>query len=141
MLRRAEVDDAAQIAALEREYIEVAWSEKQIEESMRSGLYDFFVWEECGRVVSYGFVQWASDEGNICNIATENNFRHRGLGRGILDIIGQTAIARGVHALFLEVNQLNEGALALYKSAGFKEIYRRANYYGNQAAIVMEKIL
>ena len=43
--------------------------------------------------------------------------------------------------LFLEVSELNSAAIALYLKNGFRELYRRANYYGKNAAIVMEKTI
>ena len=39
-----------------------------------------------------------------------------------------------------EVRENNERAIHLYEKYGFKEIYRRNKYYGDEDAIIMERM-
>ena len=48
-------------------------------------------------------------------------FRGRGLGRAALEELRNEAVSRGIRALHLEVEPENHVAVALYRSAGFRE--------------------
>ncbi len=141
MIRAANKNDISSVAAMESAFIECAWTERQISEAFESDTYSFFIDEENGAVGAYGFIQWIADEGDVCNIAVDPAFRHTGKAIGILKVMEEKAKERNVTRLFLEVSELNSAAIALYLKNGFRELYRRANYYGKNAAIVMEKTI
>ncbi len=141
MIRAANKNDISSVAAMESAFIECAWTERQLLEAFESDTYSFFIDEENGAVGAYGFIQWIADEGDVCNIAVDPAFRHTGKATGILKVMEEKAKERNVTRLFLEVSELNSAAIALYLKNGFRELYRRANYYGKNAAIVMEKTI
>ena len=141
MIRAANKNDISSVAAMESAFIECAWTERQLLEAFESDTYSFFIDEENGAVGAYGFIQWIADEGDVCNIAVDPAFRHTGKATGILEVMEEKAKERNVTRLFLEVSELNSAAIALYLKNGFRELYRRANYYGKNAAIVMEKTI
>lgn len=78
-----------------------------------------------------GFVlsRVAADEAEILSIATRKNGQRRGVGAALLahhlSRIGQ----RGARALFLEVEEGNAPAIALYRKFAFREVGRRKAYY------------
>ena len=125
------------IAQMEAKYIECPWSESVLLDSFEQSEYVFIKAEEDGVLVGYGSVQIVFDEGNINNIAVDENFRNRGIASGILNNIIDICKQRGVTTLFLEVNERNEGAIALYKKFGFEQIAVRKNYYKSGNAIIM----
>ena len=43
--------------------------------------------------------------------------------------------------MMLEVRESNISAIKLYEKVGFEEINRRKKYYGNEDAIIMERII
>ena len=141
MIRAANKNDISSVAAMESAFIECAWTERQLSEAFASDTYSFFIDEENGAVGAYGFIQWIADEGDVCNIAVDPAFRHTGKATGILKVMEEKAKERNVTRLFLEVSELNSAVIALYLKNGFRELYRRANYYGKNAAIVMEKTI
>ena len=141
IIRKAGKEDAQAIALMESKYIEVAWTENQIISSMDSGLYDFYLAESGGNVVGYAFVQWCLDEGNLCNVCTDEKFRHLGVATRILNIMHDEAKAKGVTVMLLEVNERNLGAIALYEKLGYKVLYKRPNYYGSDSALIMQKTI
>ena len=47
------------------------------------------------------------------------------------------AVKRNAKRLFLEVNASNAAAIALYEKSGFRTVYSRPRYYGEETAIVM----
>lgn len=71
----------------------------------------------------------AADEAEIITIGILPVRRERGLGGSLLGL-GLRAMRRGGAAqCFLEVAEDNAAALALYTSAGFREVGRRPGYY------------
>lgn len=129
--------DMKTIAEMENKYIECPWSEKTLLDSFGQDSYVFVKAEENGNLIGYGSVQIVFDEGNINNIAVDENFRNRGVASGILNTVISLCKDRNVAVMFLEVNEHNIGAIALYNKFGFKKIAERKNYYKSGNAIIM----
>jgi ribosomal-protein-alanine N-acetyltransferase len=71
----------------------------------------------------------AADEAEILTIAVDPAVRNRGVGRALMiDAISRLAQARA-RSLFLEVEQTNLAAIALYARLGFREVGQRQGYY------------
>ena len=84
-----------------------------------------------GRKDLLGFVltRKASDEAEILTLVTDSQMRGRGIARRLLAThLGHVAAA-GVRKMFLEVEDSNVAALALYRRFGFVEVGRRKAYY------------
>lgn len=79
-----------------------------------------------------GFVlaRAAGGEAEIITLAVQPAARRRGLGRRLVDDAAAFAAALGAEALFLEVEEGNAAALALYAALGFRRVGRRPGYYG-----------
>ncbi len=95
-----------------------------------------------------GFVlaRLAADEAEILTIAVELAMRGRGVGRALLAENLRQAANAGARAMFLEVDESNAPALALYARFGFVKVGERIGYYrrkdGSRAtAAVMRKTL
>jgi ribosomal-protein-alanine N-acetyltransferase len=71
----------------------------------------------------------AADEAEILSIAVDPARRGKGLARRLLDQHMQGLARAGAQSLFLEVDEGNSPALALYRRAGFEEVGRRKHYY------------
>jgi ribosomal-protein-alanine N-acetyltransferase len=76
---------------------------------------------------------------HLMNLAVHPKRRGQGHGRHLLDKMIEAGVSRGVETVWLEVRPSNIPARALYETAGFREIGRRARYYRdtNEDAIVM----
>ncbi len=88
----------------------------------------------------------AADEAEILTIAVEPALRGRGVGRALLGETLRQAANAGAKSMFLEVDENNRPALALYARFGFVKVGERVGYYrrkdGSRAtAVVMRKIL
>ena len=132
--------DIPVIARFEKKYIECPWSERVIEDALAEGNYTFFIAEE-EQILGYIGVSWCLDEGNICNVVVDESARRKGLGKLLVSAVVERAKEKEVATLFLEVNEHNDGAIALYKVCGFDAISIRKNYYGKDSAIIMSKNL
>lgn len=86
-----------------------------------------------------GFVlaRVAADEAEIIMLAVRPEARRAGHGMALLRAAIGAARKAGATRLFLEVAADNLPATALYRSAGFVEVGRRAKYYGGTDALVL----
>ena len=99
-----------------------------------------------GRMQGFVLARLAADEAEILTIAVDPPARGRGVGRALLAANLRQAANAGARVMFLEVDEDNAPALALYKHFGFIKVGQRTGYYrrngGAQAtAIVMRKAL
>lgn len=99
-----------------------------------------------GRLRGFVLSRLAADEAEILTIAVEAASRGKGVGRALLSENLRQATNAGAKAMFLEVDQGNAAALALYKRLGFVIVGERTGYYRRQdgpraAAVVMRKKL
>src|SRR5690606_37665763 len=83
------------------------------------------------RAAPAGFVlaRLAAGEGEILTIAVGRAYRRRGLGRDLMEAVLRALHGERAEALFLEVDEANAPALALYRRLGFREVGRRPGYY------------
>jgi ribosomal-protein-alanine N-acetyltransferase len=95
-----------------------------------------------------GFVvsRLAADEAEILTVAVEPAARGAGVGRALISDHLRQAANAGARTIFLEVDEHNAPALALYRRHGFAQVGERAGYYrrpdGEPAkAIVMRRNL
>jgi ribosomal-protein-alanine N-acetyltransferase len=78
-----------------------------------------------------GFVvsRLAADEAEILTVAVETAARGSGVGRALVGEHLKQAANAGAKAVFLEVDEQNAPALALYRRHGFARVGERAGYY------------
>jgi len=80
----------------------------------------------------------AGDEAELITIGVRPEMRQRGAGRALLRHAVTSLKAVGVRRLFLEVDDENQAALALYRGLGAEAAGSRPGYYenGGNAAIL-----
>jgi len=78
-------------------------------------------------------------EMELLNLAVGPNWRRRGFGSILLKTALADCRANGYEAVFLEVRESNERAVAFYKEHGFSISGRRPSYYRNpdESALTM----
>jgi ribosomal-protein-alanine N-acetyltransferase len=92
---------------------------------------------QIGPVEGFLIARKARDEAEILTLAVHPGCRRAGLARALVE----TAVARlgaaGAARLFLEVDEANAPARALYRSFGAEEVGRRRRYYEHGADAVI----
>ena len=88
----------------------------------------------------------AADEAEILSVAVAPKYRGRGFSRDLLRTHLGYLAAREIRTVFLEVEENNRPARALYERAGFSTVGRRERYYKDSSgqdlnAIVMRRDL
>ncbi|MGV6874496.1 GNAT family N-acetyltransferase [Pseudochelatococcus sp. B33] len=80
-------------------------------------------------LLGFALSRLVADEAEILTLAIDLGTRGQGAGWTLLSAHLDRLSRAGTRAVFLEVDEGNEPALALYRRAGFAEIGRRPGYY------------
>jgi [ribosomal protein S18]-alanine N-acetyltransferase len=128
-LSQASIRDARELAALHARSFHRGWSDSEFEALLQERNVVADRATEGRRLVGFIVSRLAADEAEILSIAVEPARRGRGLARALLDRNLRRLAGAGARAVFLEVDEGNAPARALYRRAGFREIGRRAGYY------------
>ena len=96
--------------------------------------------------VGFVLARLAAGEGEILTVAVARTHRRQGLGWQLMDAVLRELHAQRAEALFLEVDETNAPAIALYRRLGFRQVGHRPNYYrstehGPTGALVMRRDL
>ena len=117
------------------------WLREFFEKELKSPISYCFVEKAVldGREMLAGYIVFwiVADEAHILNIAVKPEMRNRGLGKRLLSFSLVFMLEKGVKEAYLEVRTSNESAKKLYDRFGFKGVYVRKKYYGNEDAVVM----
>ncbi len=146
-LSEARPADAAAIAALHKASFQRGWGEDEVYALLidknviahRAIAYPAMT----GRVMA-GFIlsRLAAGEAEILSIAIAPKQRGRGFSRPLLDLNLRRLAGLGARTVFLEVDENNAPARALYRRAGFADVGRRKSYYQSGAnALVLRRDL
>lgn len=137
-------DELEWVAVQDAQLYPFPWSAGNFSDSMRSG-YSCWTMRDGAELAGYAVLMMVLDEAHILNISVLVGRQRQGLGRRLLDHLGEVARQAGARQMFLEVRPSNVAALALYARAGFETIGRRKGYYpaaeGREDALVMRSRL
>ena len=129
-VRRATIEDAKEIFAIEMDCFSVPWSLDSIEaELINQEKKLYYVIEDTEGVVGYAGAWLVYDEGQITNIAIRPSARRQGFGATLTRALIEECFKRGMHEIFLELRISNLSALSLYRQLGFTVKGMRKNYY------------
>jgi ribosomal-protein-alanine N-acetyltransferase len=125
--------DFAAAAAIHREGFARPWSEDEFEGLLSQDTVFGFVAHEVGYgggdAAGFILARLAADEGEVLTVAVARSHRRLGLGWTLMDAVLRELHRQRAQALFLEVDETNLGAIALYRRLGFVEVGKRPGYY------------
>ena len=129
------ITDADDLAALHADAFRHGWPAAEMEALIADPAVLVVVAREgrtpfTRRPVGFVMVRAAADEAEVLTLAVAPRRRGRGIGRLMMDEMIRRLYFLRVGALFLEVDEGNHAARALYRRIGFREVGRRPNYYG-----------
>ncbi len=141
-LSEARPNDAGAIAALHKTSFQRGWGEDEV---YRLLIEKAVVTHRAmsGTTMS-GFIlsRMAAGEAEILSVAIAPRQRGRGFARPLLDLHLRRLAGLGTRSVFLEVDENNAPARALYRRAGFRDVGRRQSYYQSGAsALVLRRDL
>ena len=131
LFRRLGEEDMEDVSALEALCFDTSWSPEQYREACRGGWLIAFGAFAGGALACFVSLSAAGGEAEILNIGTHPAWRRRGLAERLLRFaLDSIAAEQGAAAVFLDVDETNAPALALYRKTGFAVTGRRVRYYG-----------
>lgn len=130
VIREAVAEDIDRIMELEKGSIVHPWTGEAIGSLISDGNKLCLVIECDGNIVCYIGAETVLDECNIGNIVTDKEYRGKGFATRLIDKLITELKNRGITKVFLEVEQDNVPAIALYVKAGFIRYGYRRDYYG-----------
>jgi len=135
--------DAARCAGLHRTGFAKGWSTAEFERLLSSPSVVADGAGVDGVIAGFVLSRRAADEAEILTVAVDPAVRKRGLAGALFGFHLSRLVQSGVSSVFLEVDEANAPALALYRRYGFKRVGERRGYYaladGRRAtAVVMQ---
>ena len=117
------------------------WNFNILKHEIQSDISKVYVLHLADEIVGFASISIVLDEAEITNIVIKKNYRGKKLSLLLIEILIKTATEASCSKIHLEVNENNKIAQNLYKQFGFEQVGLRKNYYKNQDAILMTKIL
>ena len=138
-LARMREADLAEVLAIEKAIYSHPWTRGNFADSLRAG-YECHTYGNRDGMVGYFVLLVAVGEGHLLNLSIAPGRHRRGYGSALLGEALELARGRGAKHLFLEVRPSNDGARALYRRFGFRQVAVRPGYYpahaGREDALV-----
>ena len=138
-IRRLRLSDIPAIEQVERRSYQTPWSRTMFAGELAKPTSRCYGAFEGDRLVGYLIVSRYVDAWHVMNLAVDEPFRGRGLGRRLLEqLIGDTR-GDGTRGYTLEVRVSNHGAIRLYERLGFSPTGIRRGYYtdNREDALIM----
>ena len=144
--RPLSVGDSAACAVMHAASFAKAWSSGAIERLLITGACGDGIELRGSPLAGFILSRQAADEAEILTIAIDKTRRRHGLATKLLSAHIARLAAKGVAELFLEVDEANVAARALYGRFGFTQAGRREAYYvapngTRSAALIMRRTL
>ena len=142
-IRKMRSSDLPKVMLIELATFTMPWGESTFRGLLRRKDSDLLVAEFKGDIAGYAVFWAVMDQGELGNVAVDEEYRGRGIGSKLIKAVLERAHERSVHEIFLEVRKSNVRAQDLYKGFGFAEVGRRKNYYLEplEDALVMKMVL
>ena len=116
------------------------WTPNILKSELESDLSEYIIAKNENEIVGFAGIIILPDDVEITNIVTKKTERTKGIGKLLLDKLIEMASQTGKSNISLEVNEINQAAINLYKKSGFEEVGIRKKYYnGINNAIIMTK--
>jgi ribosomal-protein-alanine N-acetyltransferase len=143
------VEDSDAVAVLHQEDFVRPWTGAEFSDLLQQDTVFGFAAREVGRrgasPVGFVLARLAAGEGEILTVAVARSHRRRGIGWLLMDAVLRRLHSDRAQSLFLEVDETNSAAIALYRRLGFHEVGQRPAYYsgsaGRTGALVMRRDL
>lgn len=132
LIHQGDGKEITQIALLESEIFSDAWSEKEIENTVKQKQSLCAVASENGDVVGYFLCYYVLDECEIARIAVSSKRRRTGIGDALFTYLLQICHEKKIERILLEVRAGNGPAIAFYKKNGFETDGVRKGYYAGE---------
>lgn len=132
---RMRPEDLGEIVRLEKESFTDPWPKKGFEVQLADGASIMLTARledsssGVGEIVGYLCAYHILEELQLASVAVKEAFRRQGIARRLILEMIQQGREQGAKEIWLDVRESNAAARRLYEELGFREMYRRKNYY------------
>jgi [ribosomal protein S18]-alanine N-acetyltransferase len=143
----AEASDAGEMARIHAAGFYRGWPEADFVQFLEDRNTPIYVaCDARRRIAGFAVIRTVADEAELLTIAVDPRWRGKKVGRALLDAVFADLMLSPAKRMFLEVDEQNLAAIALYRRLGFAAISSRKGYYarpdGSAAtALVMSRDL
>jgi ribosomal protein S18 acetylase RimI-like enzyme len=143
-VRLARLADAAEIAAMSRDYIERGlpwtWTQERVANAIRDPETNVVVAGESGALSGFGIMFYASDDAHLLLFAVRRAHQRRGVGSAILRWLEDVARDAGSKRIRVECLRENSTARNFYCEHGYHELDIAPKFYrGIKDGVHLEK--
>lgn len=121
--------DLDEVLAVEHLAYEFPWTRGNFVDSVAAGHGTQVLRHADGTLCAYSVAMAGVQEMHLLNLTVAPAWQHRGLARGLLDVLVADSRDRGALWLWLEVRESNQRARDIYRRYGFAQIGWRRAYY------------
>jgi ribosomal-protein-alanine N-acetyltransferase len=145
-VRLATRGDAAEIAAMSREYIERglpwSWTEERVARAIENPDVNVAVVVDGGTIIAFGIMSYREEDAHLTLFAVRSSRQRQRVGSLILRWLEDVAQLAGVRRIQLECRKDNAAARNFYAEHGYHEYVINKGYYrGIEDAIQLQKWL
>ena len=126
-----DIKDLNKIHNLELESYDFPWTKEILRDCILYKYYSFAVFFN-DNLVGYIISKITYPETHILNLTVKKNFRKKGIGKSLIELIISDARLRNSENILLEVRVDNIEAQSLYKKLNFQRIGTRKDYYESE---------
>ncbi|MEP6483135.1 MAG: GNAT family N-acetyltransferase [Rudaea sp.] len=132
-IRLARSDDAVDIAAMSRDFIEQGlgwnWNVQRVANSIRQRETNVVVAMAADRLAGFGIMGYRDADAHLMLFAVKPAHRRKGIGTALMEWLESTARTAGIELIWLEARVNNAQALAFYRARGYRTLDRLHRYY------------
>ncbi len=141
IIRRMRECDIPRVYEIERESFDDAWDEESFAYSIGSAHDYGIVAVKDDIVCGFLIMRISFDTADIINVCVAEDYRHEGMGTGLLKDALSYGAQMSIIRYILEVRKSNSPAVKLYENEGFVTQGIRKTYYSNpvEDALIMIK--
>jgi ribosomal protein S18 acetylase RimI-like enzyme len=145
-LEPARQKDAPAIGELSRRYVETglhpAWTPPRVLRAIRDSDTTVLCARLGRELVGAAIMQYGDDSAHLALLVVSPGQRRRGIGRGLLGWLEDSAVVAGAFVIRLELRAGNHGAARFYESLGYRSSGGVSGYYdGVEDAVRMQREL
>lgn len=122
-------EDLSDVVRIEREAFSDPWEEQNFAADIENDHVIALAAREANVCVGYLSCIALDDYGYVANVAVDGDFRSKGIGKALMDELGQRLLKRGIRDIVLDVRVSNSRAIGFYEKYGFGVITRRKGFY------------
>lgn len=138
MIKEIDIGDKQSIHTLGKELNPKYISLYDIDEILKDKNQIIYGYYEDNNIIGFIHLTISFDEADIINVIVQKQYRNQGIGSSL---ISHSIKENKLQKLNLEVKESNNNAIKFYENLGFKKIRIIKNYYGNENAFFMVKML